>query len=234
MDTTSVLEPSWRRKYLSLFSRTRQGPQYRGASEGIEASSPTNTYLADIKAAESGWVLRTWWGGETAKPTTACSILLKYFAGGSSRLSRNSPGTVRGALNTALKTERRVLSLGMEQRPKITRGRCWNQSELASRERKAALSDRWNCSMSPLLFRMKACGGRNGDTRETDSGSDGGGELSTHVWCNIGRNAKSWNPSSEKNMHTGFSGDSAQWSHLRPTGYPVHHGEQVRAALAER
>ena len=144
----------FRRKTLSRFSRTKYGPQYRGARKGMEASSCMNTYLADIKAAGSGWggVLRTWWGKKLKNAQQHAQSCSNRTVSG---LSRNSPGTVRGALNTALKTERRVLSLGMEQRPKITRGRCWNQSELASRERKAALSDRWNCSMSPLLWGWK-------------------------------------------------------------------------------
>ena len=52
-DTTSVLDPIWRRKNLSFLSRTRYGPPYKGAKEGMDASSGTKTNSAANKAGGS-------------------------------------------------------------------------------------------------------------------------------------------------------------------------------------
>ena len=52
-DTTSVLDPSWRRKNLSFLSRTRYGPRYKGAKVGMDTSSQTKTNSAVNKAGGS-------------------------------------------------------------------------------------------------------------------------------------------------------------------------------------
>ena len=52
-DTTSVLDPIWRRKNLLFLSRTRYGPRYKGAKEGMDASSRTKTNSAVNKAGGS-------------------------------------------------------------------------------------------------------------------------------------------------------------------------------------
>ena len=51
-DTTSVLDPSWIRKNLSFLSRMRYGSRYKGAKEGMDASSRTNTNCAPTRQVE--------------------------------------------------------------------------------------------------------------------------------------------------------------------------------------
>ena len=61
--------------------------------------------------------------------------------GGNSPPSRNSPGMVRGEPKTDSEMENLVYSLGTEQRPRRTRGRCRNQSKPARQVHRAVLRD---------------------------------------------------------------------------------------------
>ena len=85
------------------------------------------------------------------KPATAHPILLRYLDKGNAGLQRNSPGMVRGKPSTASETERPVSSLGTILKPKRTRGKWRNQSELAKGERRADLGEQWKCSIIPVL-----------------------------------------------------------------------------------
>ena len=51
-DTTSVLDPIWRRKNLLFLSRTRYGPKYKGAKEGMDASSQKKQILLPTRRVE--------------------------------------------------------------------------------------------------------------------------------------------------------------------------------------
>ena len=91
-----------------------------------------------------------WWGPIKGLFFRMDCILLRYSDEGSSGLSRNSSGNTNEEPKRASEAEMAESSLGTLRRPSRTRGRWWNQSDPAKRERRETLSWRWNLSTIPL------------------------------------------------------------------------------------